>query len=177
MKRPSGWLVGLLAGLLVGFGAALALAEVNVATVRTALVLAEEPAAAVSLDAARKKLGTTPQPIVVVGRIGAKGMEPFLEGKASFSLVEIPADDHAGKPGHNADDCPFCKKRQANATMAAVQFLGPDGQVIPVDARQLFDLEKGQDVVVRGTGIFDQKLGIPVIQVTADGVYARPPTH
>ena len=83
MKWPSGWL----AGLLVGGGEALALAEVNVATVRTALMLAEEPAAAVSLDAARKKLGTTPQPIVVVGRIGAKGMEPFLEGKASFSLV------------------------------------------------------------------------------------------
>ena len=111
---------------------------------------------------------------MVVGRIGAKGMDPFLQGKASFSLLEIPADDHAEKPGHNADDCPFCKKRQANATMAAVQFVGADGKVIPADARKLFGVEKGQDVVVRGTGVFDSKLGIPVIQVTADGIYVRP---
>ncbi len=168
---------GILAGMmyLAWAGATLpARADVNVAEVRQSLVLAEEPAAAVSLDAARQKLGTTPQPIVVVGRIGAKGMDPFLQGKASFSLLEIPADDHAEKPGHNADDCPFCKKRQANATMAAVQFVGADGKVIPADARKLFGVEKGQDVVVRGTGVFDSKLGIPVIQVTADGIYVRP---
>jgi hypothetical protein len=101
-------------------------------------------------------------------------MEPFLEGKASFSLLEIPADDHAEKPGHNPDDCPFCKKRQANATMAAVQFLGADGKPIPVDARKLFGIEKGQDVVIRGTGVFDAKLGVPIIQVTADGIFVRP---
>jgi len=128
---------GLLAGVFVAGSALAALADVDMAAVRTALVLVEEPAAAVSLEVARQKLGTTPQPIVVVGRIGAKGMDPFLQGKASFSLLEVPADDHAEKPGHNADDCPFCKKRQANATMAAVQFLGPDGKPIPVDARQL----------------------------------------
>jgi hypothetical protein len=164
---------GLLAGVFVAGSALAALADVDMAAVRTALVLAEEPAAAVSLEVARQKLGTTPQPIVVVGRIGAKGMDPFLSGKASFSLLEVPADDHAEKPGHNADDCPFCKKRQANATMAAVQFLGPDGKPIPVDARQLFGVEKGQDVVVRGTGVFDAKLGIPVIQLTGDGIYVR----
>ena len=162
---------GLLAGVFVAASALAALADVDMAAVRTALVLAEEPAAAVSLEVARQKLGTTPQPVVVVGRIGAKGMDPFLAGKASFSLLEVPADDHAEKPGHNADDCPFCKKRQANATMAAVQFLGPDGKPIPVDARQLFGVEKGQDVVVRGTGVFDAKLGIPVIQLTGDGIY------
>jgi hypothetical protein len=170
MMTRAGWL----AGLLVMGGALVAVADVDVAAARTMLVLAEEPAAAVSLAAARQKLGTTPQPIVVEGRIGAKGMEPFLQGKASFSLLEIPADDHAEKPGHNADDCPFCKKRQANATMAAVQFLGADGKPIPVDARQLFGVEKGQDVVVRGTAVFDPALGIPVIQLTADGIYLRP---
>jgi hypothetical protein len=164
---------GLLAGVFVAGSVLVAMADIDMAAVRTALVLADEPEAAVSLDVARQKLGITPQPIVVVGRIGAKGMDPFLQGKASFSLLEVPADDHAEKPGHNADDCPFCKKRQANATMAAVQFLGPDGKPIPVDARQLFGVEKGQDVVVRGTGVFDPKLGIPVIQLTGDGIYVR----
>ena len=148
-------------------------ADPNVAAVRGQLLLDQEPEAALTLAAAKPKLTTTPQPVVIAGRIGARGMEPFLEGKTSFSLLEIPVDDHAAKPGHNADDCPFCKKRNANSPMAAVQFLGADGKVIPIDARTLFGVQKGQDVVIRGVGTFDPKLGIPVIQLTADGIYVR----
>jgi len=148
--------------------------ELDVAAAREKLVLAEEPAGALPLAEAKARLGLDPRPVVVVGRIGAKGIDPFLEGKASFSLIEIPADDHAAKPGHDPDDCPFCKKRQANATMAAVQFLGPDGKPIPIDARGLFGVEKGRDVVIRGTGVFDAKLGVPIIQLTADGIFVRP---
>lgn len=140
-----------------------------------ALVLAAEPAGALSLAEAKAKLTTTPQPIVIAGRIGARGMDPFLEGKASFSLLEIPADDHANKPGHVADDCPFCKKRNANSPIAAVQFLGADGKPLPVDARKAFGVQKGSDVVIRGTAVFDPKLGIPIIQMTADGIHVRKP--
>jgi hypothetical protein len=168
---------GMLVGLMLAGAVVMtvpAFAEIDVAAVRESLILAEEPAGAVSLAEARKGLGLEPRPVVVAGRIEGKGMEPFLDGKASFSLLEIPTDDHAKNPGHNADDCPFCKKRRANATMAAVQFLGADGKPIPVDARKLFGVAKGQDVVVTGTGVFDSKLGIPVIQVTADGIFVRP---
>jgi hypothetical protein len=139
------------------------------------LLLAEEPAGALTLAQAKSMLNMTPQPVVIAGRIGAKGMDPFLAGKASFSLLEIPADDHAAKPGHNADDCPFCKKRNANSPLAAVQFLGADGKPIPVDARTLFGVQKGSDVVIRGSGVFDPKLGIPVLQITADGIHVRKP--
>ena len=170
----AGLLVGLAWAVVVSVAAPVA-ADIDIAAVRESLILAEEPAGAVSLEQARKGLGLEPRPVVVAGRIEGKGMEPFLEGRASFSLLEIPADDHAKNPGHNADDCPFCKKRRANSTMAAVQFLGADGKPIPVDARKLFGVVKGQDVVVRGTGLFDPKLGIPVIQVTADGIYLRGP--
>jgi hypothetical protein len=148
--------------------------DIDQAAARAQLVLPQEPAGALSLTAAKQQLTNEPKPIVVAGRIGAKGIEPFLENKASFVLVEIPADDHAKKPGHDADNCPFCKKKQAGAPMAAVQFLGADGKVIPVDSRKLFGLVKGNDVVVRGTAIFDPKLAIQVIQFTADGIYVRP---
>lgn len=168
------WCVIVAAVLAVHAGDFPARAEVTADTARQSFMLPAEPAGAVSLAEARGNLGLEPKPLVVAGRIGGKGIEPFLEGKASFSLLEIPADDHAAKPGHNADDCPFCKKRQANATMAAVQFLGADGKPIPVDARKLFGVEKGQDVVIRGTGVFDAKLGVPIIQVTADGIFVRP---
>ena len=155
-------------------GSACLALDLDPATVRQALVVGQEPAGATTPSAARQKLNATPQKIVVAGRIGARGMEPFLEKKASFVLVEIPADDHAKKPGHDDDNCPFCKKRNAGSPMVAVQFLGADGKVIPVDSRKLFGLVKGNDVVVRGTAIFDPKLAIQVIQFTADGIYVRP---
>lgn len=149
-------------------------AEVDVAAIRGTLVLPEEPAGAITLAAAKQKLTTTPQQVVVAGRIGGKGMDAFIKDKASFSMLEIPTDDHAKKPGHKPDDCPFCKKRQANSPIAAVQFVGPDGKELPIDARTLFGIKEGQDVVIRGTAIFDPKLGIPVIQLTADGIHVRP---
>jgi len=159
-------------GWLLLSGASFAIG-LDPAVVRQRLVMPAEPADALTPTAAKQKLGPTPQPVVIAGRIGARGMEPFLDGKASFVLVEIPADDHARKPGHDSDNCPFCKKKNANAPMVAVQFLGEDGKPIPLDARNLFGLDKGADVVVRGTGVFDAKLAIPIIQLTADGLHVR----
>ena len=149
--------------------------QVDAAAVRGRLVLDAEPAGAVTPTEAKAKLAQDPQPIVLAGRVGARGMEPFLENKASFVLVEIPADDHAKKAGHDDENCPFCKRRQANSPMTAVQFVGADGKVLPIDARKLFGIQKGTDVVVRGQGVFDAKLAIPVIQLTADGLYVRKP--
>lgn len=165
-----GGAVGL--AMVVFMAAASARAEFDVAAARGRLLLAAEPAGAVSLTAAKEQLAVEPRPIVVVGRIGGRGADPFVKGKASFSLVEVP-DAHASKPGHKADDCPFCKKRAANAPIAAVQFVGPDGTELPVDARTLFGVKEGQDVVVRGSGAFDPALGVPIIQLTAEGLHVR----
>jgi len=174
--RLSPGLVVALAVTVAALPAAPGLAlEIDPAAVRGQLLLPQEPAGAVTPTAAKEKLTKEPQPIVLAGRIGARGMEPFLDNKASFVLVEIPADDHAKKPGHNADDCPFCKKKQAGTPMTAVQFLGADGKVIPVDSRKLFGIQKGSDVVVSGRAVFDPKLAIPIIQLTADGIFVRPP--
>lgn len=177
MDRLPRSIVGPVAGLVLTLTlplvSAVARAEVDVAASRGRLVLAAEPGGALSLTAAKEKLATEPRPVVIAGRIGGRGMDPFVKGKASFSLVEIP-DDHASKPGHKADDCPFCKRRAANAPIAAVQFVGADGRELPIDARTLFGVKEGQDVVVRGTGKFDPALGIPVIQMTAEGIHVRP---
>ncbi len=161
--------------LLGACGALVSAAAPDAVAVRKQLLLDAEPQGALSLTAAKEKLTTTPQPVVIAGRIGAKGMDPFLAGKASFSLLEIPDDDHASKPGHDDDNCPFCKKRAAKSPIAAVQFVGADGKPIPMDARELFGVAKGSDVVIRGSAVFDPKLGIPVLQVTAEGIHVRKP--
>ena len=156
---------------------ACALEAIDADGVRKQAVLQAEPAGAMTPSAAKQHLlkqpANVPQAIVLAGRVGARGMEPFLEGKASFVMVEIPEDDHAQKPGHDADNCPFCKKKQANSPMVAVQFLGGDGKVIPVDSRKLFGIAKGADVVIKGTAVFDPKLALPIIQMTADGIFIR----
>jgi len=159
--------------LVVGVVATAAMAEIDTAAIRGSVVLAEEPTGAVSIADAKAKLTTTPQAVVVAGRIGGRGTSPFGKNEATFSMLEIPTDDHAAKPGHKPDDCPFCKKRAANSPIAAVSFAGGDGKVIPLDAQKLFGVAEGQDVVVRGSGFFDPKLGIPVIQINADGLYVR----
>lgn len=161
------------AAVMLASGAVVSLAEIDVAAVRGRVLLAEEPAGAMSIADAKAKLGPTPQPVVVAGRIGGKGTSPFGKNEATFSMLEIPADDHAAKPGHKADDCPFCKKRTANSPIAAVSFAGADGAVIAVDAQKLLGVAEGQDVVVRGQGFFDPKLGIPLIQINADGLSIR----
>ena len=176
MRAVSSWCgptIAVAAVMLTAVGAAVGRADVDVAAVRGGVLLAEEPAGAVSIADAKAKLGPTPQPVVVAGRIGGRGTSAFGKNEASFSMLEIPADDHAAKPGHKPDDCPFCKKRMANSPIAAVSFAGADGKVIPLDAQQLLGVAEGQDVVVKGTGFFDPKLGIPVIQINADGLHIR----
>jgi len=168
------------AALLTALGTP-AQAQGDAAAIKARLVMPQEPVDPLTPTAAKETLSAKDapkgaQPLVIAGRIGAKGMEPFLENKASFVLQEIPADDHAGKAGHDADNCPFCKKRSANAPMVAVQFLGADGKVIPLDARKLFGIQKGQEVVVSGQAVFDPKLAIPVIQLTADAIHVRKAT-
>ncbi|MFM8892624.1 MAG: hypothetical protein ACKOTB_13560 [Planctomycetia bacterium] len=164
----------LLAAAVGGAGSFAAALEIDPTAVRGRLVLPAEPAGAVTPTAAKEALAKEPRPVVVAGRVGARGMDPFLADKASFMLVEIPADDHAKKPGHDNDNCPFCKKRQANAPMVAVRFVGTDGKELPIDSRKVVGIQKGSDVVIRGSGVFDAKLGIPVIQLTADGIFVRP---
>jgi len=142
------------------------------AALKERLLLQTEPAGAQTPTAAKAGLSTTPQAVVIAGRIDAKGMDPFVKGKASFAMLQLP-DDHAKKPGHNSDDCPFCKKRLAKAPLVAVQFVDEDGKEIPHDARELFGVAKGQEVVVKGMATFNPKLALPIIQLQADGIYIR----
>jgi hypothetical protein len=142
---------------------------------RVSFRIAEAPAAALSVGDAQKILEKAPKnraAVTIVGRIAAReGEDPFLEGSASFVMMDLPDDDHSSKKGHDADNCPFCKRRKAKAALAAVQFVDADGAVVAIDARKLFGLRGGEKVVVRGQGYFNPKLPFPIVQLNAEGIH------
>lgn len=142
---------------------------------RVSFRIAEAPAAALSVGDAQKILEKAPKnraAVTIVGRIAAReGEDPFLDGSASFVMMDLPDDDHSSKKGHDADNCPFCKRRKAKAALAAVQFVDADGAVVAIDARKLFGLRGGEKVVVRGQGYFNPKLPFPIVQLNAEGIH------
>ena len=143
---------------------------------RRKYLLTEEPKGAVGVIEAHAKVAEQAsggQALILVGRVGAGMHETWDPGKAAFVVsdpsVEIAGHDHG--PEHD-DNCPFCQaeKKSALASTALVKVTDDAGQVLSVDARQLFRLVEGQVVVVRGTASIDT-LGNLVI--AADGIYPR----
>mgnify|MGYP001164626519 CR=1 FL=1 len=132
---------------------------------------AGEPAAATEPSVAEASEAETRAAVaaVVIGRVYAGDLEPWDAGKASFLLAELPAEGHGD--GHDADNCPFCKRRAAQAPTAIVQFLDERGKVIAHDARQLFDLQKNDVVTVRGRAVRGE---LNSLVVTADAIYVHP---
>ena len=165
-------LVVTLAGINSMAARPLMAAGIDALAIRKQIVLAAEPAGAVTPTAAKAALAKSPKKMVIAGRIAGKGIDPFVKGKASFAMLQLP-DDHAKNPGHNADDCPFCKKRLAKAPMVAVQFVGGDGKELPIDARELFGVSQNAEVVVTGTASFNPKLALPIIQLQGESIYIR----
>ena len=55
--------------------------------------------------------------------------------------------------------------------MAAVRFVDGSGNVIAIDSRDLFDIKKGDVVVIRGRGEVQE--GLNLLNVTADGIHVR----
>jgi len=107
----------------------------------TAAPVADLPAAAAPLVAGDE--------VWVVGRIFAGDFEPWENGQASFLISELPEQGHGAE--HDADNCPFCKRKAAQAPKAMVRFSDDAGRTLAIDARKLFDLKTQDVVVVRGT--------------------------
>jgi hypothetical protein len=143
---------------------------------RQKYLLSEEPQGALSVMEARAKVAAAAapaEPLVLMGRVGAGAHQTWDPGKAAFVVIdpsaEMPSHDHAG--GHD-DNCPFCQaEKQAVAdSTALVRVTDETGQVVAIDARELFSIVEGQIVVVRGTASID---ALGNLVVAAQGVYAR----
>ena len=164
----------------------------EVTTQRAAFILTEEPAGLIGVEEA-KGMAVEPKEMAILGRISAGEDAPWSKGKAAFILSEVSAaavddlffddeDDAAddqtatadaathGGEDHDPSTCPFCKKAGEQAARAIVRFHDENGQIVKIDARQLFEVEKDQLVVVQGRGEVDAAGNLII---AACGIYVR----
>src|SRR5690348_12755919 len=109
----------LLAGLSVvsfNLGCSSAATDPKVVKLRGQYVLPDEPADARTIAESQEAVGSGGD-VVVVGRIEASTIDPWAKDQAAFVLSEAPLDatSHGDRPGHDAANCPFCKRRAAKA--------------------------------------------------------------
>jgi hypothetical protein len=135
---------------------------------RQRLLLGTEPPGAMSLAEARDAISAGGD-VVVVGQID--GEQAWQAGKAVFVIRELaPGDDAHGGTGHDAANCPFCKRRRAQAPTAVVQFLDEEGDVLSYDPRTLLGLQANQVVVVRGRVEIDD---LDTLLISAEDIYVK----
>ncbi len=145
--------------------------EAQIAALREQLMLPQEPADTTTVSEGKAATPTDPD-VVVVGRILDDESEAFVPGQAIFLIAEVlpGREGHSGK--EHIDNCPFCQRRAAKAPRATVQCVDDSGKPLDVDARQLFAVQPGDTVVVRGKG--EVQTDLDTFQVTAEGIYVRP---
>ena len=187
-RYPSDYAVALLVSLglfmvVVGSGCSRDTQPVDIEAQRTAFLLAAEPVGLMGVAEAKETVKEA-QDVAILGRISAGSDAPWSEGQAAFILSEVSAvvlddeteaeHDHGGEghggEGHDPSTCPFCKKAEAAAVRAIVRFHDESGDVVPVDARQLFEVEKDQLVVVQGRGEVDESGNLII---AASGIFVR----
>lgn len=146
------------------------------------LLDAEPPAAQSVADVwARLDAAKTPADVVVVGRINGLGQPTWDSARAAFLIADLELadevaaqpDEHDETPKHDAENCPFCRKKlkEELTGLALIEVVDPSGAVPARDARKLLGLRDDQVVVVRGQGEVDS-LGSLVVRTT--GIYVRP---
>jgi hypothetical protein len=121
--------------------------------------------------------------VVLVGVVGgvpnpfeqASPEFPFTKHQAMFFLADPEAVAELEEHGHQhapGEECAFCLANAADASelIAAVQFVDERGKVLPIDARDLFDLKAKETVVVKGSA---KVVPGGILTVNATGLYVR----
>lgn len=100
-------------------------------------------------------------------RINAGEVSPFSNGSARFFVTD--ATGHDGDEEHDPHECPFCR-RDVKSMMALVEFRDDSGEVLQIDARELFDLKEFDLLVVEGTGHVDEE---EILVISARRIFVK----
>ncbi|HEY8502982.1 MAG TPA: hypothetical protein VIL46_00270 [Gemmataceae bacterium] len=135
----------------------------------SAYLLDAEPAGAKGVVDARAD-AKDGEEVVVVGRIGGD-VNPWVDGRAAFSIVDLSAQACSDIPG---DNCPtpwdYCCEADLPQKRLLVKVVDPQGELLRQGAKEAFGLKELQTVVVRGKAQRDKEGNLTVL---ADGLYVR----
>jgi hypothetical protein len=109
--------------------------------------------------------------VVMVGHV-AGSKQPFVEGRASFSVLDLsikacPEEEGCPTPW----DCCCTPPEDIRRASALVKFTGEDGKTVGVGAKELLGIKELAVVVVKGKANRDDKDNLTVV---ASGLYVRP---
>ena len=109
--------------------------------------------------------------ITLVGRIGGN-LEPWIEGRAIFTVVDSSLQSCERIPG---DNCPTpwdfcCRTDKIPAASALVKVVDESGQPIKSDARELLGVRELTEVIVSGKALRDDSGNLTVL---ASKVYVK----
>jgi hypothetical protein len=131
--------------------------------------LASEPAGALGV---KEFLSTAQddQEVVVTGRIGG-GIDPWIEGRAAFVLVDPLVAALAAEGGEICSDeeC-SCLSEKLDGATVVVKFVDEDGKTLPIDARELLGVKVMQNLVVKGKA---KRTNGADLTVQATGIFVR----
>ena len=132
--------------------------------------LTDEPEGAVGVIAARES-SEDGAPLVLVGRIGGAA-NPWIDGRAAFTLLDasmsvVAEGEDSGEGELCMGDC--CATERLDCT-TLVKVVDAQGQLVPVDSRELFGLKESDMVVVKGTAKKDKSGNFVML---AKGLYIR----
>jgi hypothetical protein len=101
--------------------------------------------------------------VVMVGHI-AGSKKPFVEGRASFSVLDLsikacPAEEGCPTPW----DCCCTPPEELRAATAQVKFVGSDGKTLNAGAKELLGVKELSVVVVKGKADRDDKGNLTVV--------------
>ena len=134
-------------------------------------LLAAEPQAARSILQVRDESKQGDE-VVLVGRIGGD-VNPWVEGRAAFSLVDLSAKACSDIAG---DSCPTpwdycCETDKLVKGKTLIKLVGDDGQPVATDARELLGVKELDTLVVQGKAQRDDSGNLTIL---ASKIFVRP---
>ena len=136
---------------------------------RRELLLDVEPDAT-SIALAKNSVSENPN-VSIIARVFDDEQLAFINGEASFMVTEILPKAVGHDDKNHVKNCPFCKRRAAEAPRAAVRFISETGDPLSIDARELFDIGPSDTVVIQGRG--ELMAEVDMLQVTAHTIFVR----
>ena len=158
-------------GVITGCADSTSHETITVSVDRSKYILSTEPTGAIGVTEARQD-SKHDDDIVLVGRIGGRE-NPWIDGRAAFMLIDasmsvVAEGEDAGETEVCLGDC--CASLRAECT-TLVKVIDENGKPLDVDARELFDAETDDLVVVQGKVQRDDEQS--TFTIAADGVYIR----